>query len=141
MDDVVPLTISKEDVESLGVKLTGLPLKDEEGALLWAVFALAADVVDPATGGVGHTDLVRSSADDGDLTVELDCDYRNLIEDIKPNVAERMAAAFSPGRAAPLAADGRPDPRPQERKILGRQSAKVFVPQDESLPESRQYSE
>jgi hypothetical protein len=137
MDDVVPLTISKEDVESLGVKLTGLPLKDEEGALLWAVFALAADVVDPATGGVGHTDLVRSSADDGDLTVELDCDYRNLIEDIKPNVAERMIAAFSPG---PVAADGRPDPRPQERKILGRQSAKVIVPQQESLPESRQQS-
>jgi hypothetical protein len=141
MEYVVPLTISKEDVESLGVKLTGLRLKDEEGALLWAIFALAADVVDPATGGVGHTDLVRTRADDGDLTVELDCDYRNLIDDIKPNVAERMAGAFSPGPVAPMAADGRPDPRPGERKILGRQSAKVFVPRQEGSPESGQYSE
>src|SRR5215212_4398190 len=87
--------MDKKSVKNLARKLLAQRWEDKEGALLWAVFAVAADVIDPNTGEIGTTNLVQVD-ETGRVTVQLDRDYPAFLTAIKPDLPERMAEAFAP---------------------------------------------
>jgi hypothetical protein len=113
--------MDKKSVKDLAKTLLGHRWEDKEGALLWAVFALAADVIDPETGGIGRTKLVEVD-DTGKVTVELDRDYGEFEDAIRPTLPARMAEAFAPGgpggpEGVVTLASGSAPPPPQGKKV------------------------
>lgn len=118
--------VSDADVKKLCRRLVRLKdLSHEEKSLLWAVFTIAADVLNPVD-GLGHTALVEAG-DDGELTVELLGDASAFLNDFDGRpVPDRVAAAFAPG-AMPLLADGTAPPV-RDLKVTDGMSLKVRAP-------------